>query len=695
MKRSMALALVLLVAPLAARADEGMWTFNNFPKDLVKKRYKFDVTDPWLDHVRLSSVRFNSGGSGSFVSPRGLVMTNHHVGADCIHKLNSPGHDYIKEGFFAKSSSEEIKCPDLELNVLTGIEDVTAAVKSVEKPGMDDAAINKAQKEKMAALEKACADKTKERCDVVTLYQGGLFNMYRYKKYTDVRLVFAPEFQIAFFGGDPDNFEYPRYDLDVAFFRVYENDKEVAPEHYLKWSAAGAKDNELVFVSGNPGNTDRLDTVAQLEFLRDVAQPALLDDLERIHQVLAAYAKKGAQQEVEARTLDFYVMNGLKAFKGYHEGLANKELMARKVKEEEALKKQIAASPEKQKQFGGAWDAIAASQAKYKEFFLPWLELEGRRGNPAYSDYMSLARTLVRAGAERAKPSEKRLREYRDSNLASLELKVLSSAPIYDGLEETLIASYLSNLAAKLGSNNPSVKAALAGKTPEARAHEVVAGTKLKDVALRKQLWSSKQALDASKDPMLELARALDPGSRAVRARFEDEVEGVVKANQALLARAQFEAQGLSHYPDATFTLRLSFGKIAGYTVDKKKIAPFTNFGGLYARSDKAKDQAPWNLPERWVAAKKKLNPSTPMDFVSTNDIIGGNSGSPVVNRAGEVVGLIFDGNIQSLVGDFVYDEKQNRAVSVHSSALTDALRKVYDAQSLAEELQPSKHAAR
>ena len=686
--------LLLAVSSLAvastAIADEGMWTFNNFPKKLVKDRYQVDVSDAWLDHVRLSSVRFNSGGSGSFVSPRGLVMTNHHVGSDCISKLGATGHDYISDGFYAKDAASEIKCPDLELNVVVGIEDVTKQVKSVEKPGMDEAAVNKAQKEKMSAIEKDCSEKTKSRCDVVTLYQGGVFDLYRYKKYTDVRLVFAPEFGIAFYGGDPDNFEYPRYDLDVAFFRVYENGKELAQSDYLKWSGEGAKADELVFVPGNPGNTERLDTVSQLEFLRDVGYPTNLKDLRRLQKALQEFSAKSPEQERQAHSQLFYVENSIKAISGYHQGLLDKNLMGKKVAAEAALKKQVAASPEQQKQYGGVWDAVGKSQKNFASFYKRWLFAEGRRGNPFGSDLFNIARQLVRAGDEKQKPSEKRLREYRDSNLGSLELGLFSTAPLYDGFEEMLIGSALERLKSELGDADPIVKAALAGKSPAVRAHDVVTGTKLKDPALRKALYADKKALDGSKDPLLELARAIDPESRALRKRYEDEVEGVVKKNLALVAKAMFEAEGLGHYPDATFSLRLSYGKVTGYTIDGKKIPPTTNFAGLYERSAQHKNQAPWALPKKWADAKAKLKLDTPMDFVSTNDIIGGNSGSPVVNAKGELVGLIFDGNIQSLPGNFVYDEALNRAVSVHSQAMIEALRNVYDAAPLAGELQPA-----
>jgi hypothetical protein len=685
MKKTLAF-LMLVAAP--ALADEGMWTFNNFPKAQVKQRYKLAIDDGWLDHLRLASVRFNSGGSGSFVSPTGLVMTNHHVGADCINKLGAKDHDYIKEGFYAKDAASELKCPDLELNVLTGIEDVTKQVKSVEKPGMSEAEINKLQKSEMAKLEKSCADSLPgQRCDVVTLYQGGAFNLYKYKKYTDVRMVFAPEFGIAFFGGDPDNFEYPRFDLDVTFFRVYENNAVVKPEHFLKWSANGPKDGELVFVSGNPGNTERLDTMAQLEMLRDTAYPSVLGELKRLQAALVAYGKKGAEEERQARTPLFGVENALKAIGGYQGGLKDAKLMDKKKKAEESLQAQVAKLPDA-KDYAGIWSAIAKAEGEHASFYKQWLYAEGRRGNPFASDLFHIARVLVRGGAERALPSEKRLREYRDSNLPSVELGLFSSAPVHDGLEEALIASALERLSKELPAD-ALTKAALAGKTPAARAHEVVAGTKLKDPAVRKQLWGDKKALDASKDPMLELARAIDPEARKLRKRYEDDVEGPVKQNMAKIGRALFAAEGLAHYPDATFTLRLSFGKVTGYAQEGKQVAPFTDIAGLYARSAQHENKAPWELPQKWVEAKSKLDMKTRMNFVSTNDIIGGNSGSPVTNGKNEVVGLIFDGNIQSLPGVFFYDDAQNRSVSVHSSALLEALRKVYAAGALADELSP------
>jgi hypothetical protein len=691
------LALALVAVSLPVHADEGMWTYNNFPKAAVKQKYHFDVNDAWLDHVRLSSVRFNSGGSGSFVSQNGLVMTNHHVGADCIHKLvrAASDKDLIKNGFYAKTRDEEIKCPDLELNVLTDISDVTKDVESVARPGMNDAAVNKAQKEKMSALEKACADRTHERCDVVTLYHGGAYNLYTYKKYTDVRLVFAPEFAIAFFGGDHDNFEYPRFDLDVAYFRVYENDAVVTPEHWLRWSPSGARDGELVFVSGNPGGTDRLKTVAELEFERDWTYPFALERLNLSRRVLEDYSKKGAEEARQAERGLFSVMNSLKVYVGRVAGLKDDKILAKKRTDEAELKKQLASDPE----YAKVWDNLAAAEAKWQPMFRRYSLVEGAVGRGQLgSQLFGFAGEIVRLVAEKQKPNGERLREYRDSALPSLELRLFSPAPIYDGMEDALMTATLEWMVKDLGASDPYVVKVLGGKTPAARAHELIAGTKLKDPAFRKQLAASKDAVARSNDPMIVLARALDPDRRALRKLHDDTIEATEKHNHELLARGMFAVRGASQYPDATFTLRLSYGKVAGYSVDGKKIAPMTTIAGLYARSKAAEGKAPWDLPATWIEKKAKLNGKVPMDFVSTNDIIGGNSGSPVINARGEVVGLVFDGNIQSLVGDFVYDETQNRAVSVHSAALIEALRKVYDAGALADELQApvgKKHAAR
>jgi hypothetical protein len=672
------LLATLLFASVPAVADEGMWTFNHFPKQILKARHGFEMTDAWLDHVRLASVRFNSGGSGSFVSSGGLVMTNHHVGADCIHKLGTSGKDWIAEGFLAKDASAELKCPDLELNVLTAIDDVTAQVKAAEKPGMTPAQANQAQKEQMSTLEKQCATATGLRCDVVTLYHGGIYNLYKYKKFTDVRLVFAPEGQIAFFGGDPDNFTFPRYDFDVAFFRAYDAGKPVQPQHFLQWSGQGAADGDLVFTSGHPGTTSRLNTLAQLEVLRDLQYPTRLADLARVHEVLVRYARTSPEAERQAHTPLFGVENGQKAITGYLKGLQDASAMkVREKAEAEAQKNPDAAK---------AIADIGKSQAAYRTFFQRYVLTEG---NGLQSKLFGLARHLVRLEAEKKLPSEKRLREYRDSNLPSVELAVFSGAPIYPALEEALLADALTHLHKTLGDKDPLVVTALAGQTPAVRAKALIAGSKLADVAERRRLAGDTKALEASQDPLILLAKALDGEARALRKRYEDEVEGPVRQGQSTIARAAFAAHGTERYPDATFTLRLSFGKVAGYKEDNgTQVAPLTTIGGLFARSDKAGGKHPWDLPKRWLDARKTLDPKVPMNAASTNDIIGGNSGSPVVDKKGELVGLIFDGNIQSLAGQFLFDERQNRAVWVASQALLEGLRKVYDAGWLADELQ-------
>ncbi|HWE27985.1 MAG TPA: S46 family peptidase, partial [Polyangia bacterium] len=512
--------------------------------------------------------------------------------------------------------------------------------------------------------------------------------LYTYKKYTDVRLVFAPEFQIAFFGGDPDNFEFPRYDLDVAYFRAYENGAPVHSE-YFKWSANGAKDGELVFVPGNPGATDRLSTVAELELLRDVEYPYRRRVLDAQRAALEAYAAKGEEQARQQQRRYFSVMNNVKRMKGYLGGLEDAKLMAKKTAEEKALRERGRGTEAGMGDDGKPWRDIEAVEARWKPSVVRYGLLETYNSG---AELLTMAQHLVRLATEKQLPNEKRLKEYRETALPSLELRLYSPAPIYDGLEETLLTSWLEVEQKELGASDPYVQKLLAGKTPAARAHELVAGTKLKDIAVRRSYGAaSKAAIDASKDPLIVLARTIDGDRRAIRKQFEDGVEAPLHHAHELIAKAQFAEEGMARYPDATFTLRLSYGKVAGYTQAGKKVPSMTTIAGMYARAAKADGKAPWDVPPKWVAAKAKVDGKVPMDFVSTNDIIGGNSGSPVINAKGEIVGLIFDGNIQSLPGNFVYDDAQNRAVSVHSSALIEALRNVYDAGFLADELSPPK----
>jgi hypothetical protein len=682
---SLLAAFVLLTAAPAVFGDEGMWLFTNPPREHLKKRYDFDATPDWLEHVQKSSVRFNSGGSGSFVSADGLVMTNHHVGADCLQKMGDKDHNYYRDGFHALTRSQERQCDDLELNVLMSIEDVTERVKAAVKPDMSPAKAFAARRAVMAEIEKESTDKTGLRSDVITLYQGGQYHLYRFKKYTDVRLVFAPEQQIAFYGGDPDNFEYPRYDLDVCFFRVYENGKPAKIDHYLKWSKAGAKNDELVFVSGHPGKTDRLATIAELDYLRDTHYPFMLQRLNRWEVLLTAFSGRSEENARQAKELLFTVQNSRKARVGGLAALLDPELMARK-KEQEKKFRAKADEDDALKDARSAWDRIAKAQKVRTANIRKYTMLEGGVG--FNSELFTIARRLLRASEELGKPNAQRLREFRESNLESLKFELFSTAPIYPNYEKVKLADGLTFLAGELGHDNPLVQKVLAGKSPSERAYELVSGTKVAKVDLRKKLYDKgKEAIEAAHDPMIELARLVDAEARAVRKIIETDVEEVQRQAYADIAKVKFALEGTSTYPDATFTLRLAFGQVKGYEEDGKHVPHATIFAGLYERAKEMNNRPPFDLPPRWVEKKDKLNLKTPFNFVCTADIIGGNSGSPVINRQAEVVGLIFDGNIQSLMLDFAYSDEQARALSVHSAGIIEALRKVYDANDLADEL--------
>jgi peptidase S46-like protein len=682
-KRWLVSILILALAAPLALADEGMWLYNAFPKEKVKARYGFLPTQTWLDHVRQSSVRFNNGGSGSFVSAEGLAFTNHHVGADCIHKLSKEGTDYMKTGFYAKTQAEEGKCPDLELNVLMGIEDVTAKVKAAVKPGMTTAETGQAQRAAMSGIESDCATATHLRCDVVTLYSGEVFNLYRYKKYTDVRLVFAPEFDAAFFGGDPDNFTYPRYDLDIAFFRVYEDDKPVHLDHHLKWSKAGVSDGEVVFVSGHPGNTDRLKTMSQLQFLKEVDYAARLANYKRRIALLENFSSQSPENARIAQEDIFGLQNSQKAITGYFEGLRDERAMAQKNTDEQEREKQYLA---KNATGPNPWEEIANSMKVEREIYNPLIYAERMRG---FSGQLaSYARILVRAAQEKSKPSGERLREFRDSALPSLEQRLFSSAPIYKNFETVVLGDSLAQMQDALGADNAAVKAALNGKSAQDVAKDLIENTKLDDVAVRKQLYQGgKAAVEASSDPLIVMMRNVDPEARAVRKRYDDEVDAVERRDGAMIARARFEQSGFNQPPDATFTLRLSFGAVKGYMENGKKISYFTTMAGAFEHAAGHGAKPPYQLPDSWMKMKSKLNLATALNYVSTADIIGGNSGSPTVNKAGEVVGIIFDGNIQSLENNFFYDDREQRAVHVDSRGIIEALRKIYDAGALADEL--------
>jgi len=692
-RRILAIMALLCAFVAISTADEGMWLFNKAPKDKIQRLHNYAVTDPWLDYLRLGSVRFNNGGSGSFVSADGLAFTNHHVGRVCLQQLSTAEKDYIKDGFYAKTEAEEGKCPDLELNQLVEIEDVSAEVQGAAKPGMNDADAGQAQRQKMSEIEKECSEKSGLRCDVVTLYAGGVYNLYKYKKYTDVRVVFAPEAQMAFFGGDRDNFEYPRYDLDITFFRVYENGKPAHLEHYLHWSPKGTSVGDLVFVSGHPGGTERLLTMAELDFLKDVQTNFVIDMLTKRDQALHDYAAKSAENARVSADDIFGVENSLKAYKGRRQGLDDAELMGKKAEAEKKLRAAVDAEPKLKAEYGSAWEEIAKAVVVRKQLYFPYTFIERNLGFTAQMS--SYARTLVRVTAEKQKPNELRLREYSDSRLPSLEQGLFSTEPVYRTLDVALMTEALTLMHDKLGADDATVQNVLAGRTPADAAAYYVNGSKLDDPAVRKQLYEGgPEAIAASTDTLIVLMREIDPRAREIRKQWDDQVDAPIRLNSTRLAKARFAVQGTNSYPDATFTLRLSYGTITGYTEMRKFVPPYTTMGGAYDHASANGNKGDFELPRSWVVAQSKLDLKTPLNFVHTSDIIGGNSGSPTVDKNGDVVGIIFDGNIQSLPWDFAYDDRQGRAVSVDSRAIIEAIRKIYSAAPLADELLSGHHEA-
>jgi hypothetical protein len=674
------IALVALAG--SSVADEGMWTFDNPPTKLIQQKYNFTLTKEWLDHVRLSSARLNDGGSGSFVSPHGLLLTNHHVARGQLQKSSTPEHDYIKNGFYAATQEQELKSPDLEVNVLMSTEDVTARVQAAEKSGPTPEQQFAARRKIIADIERESLQKTGLRSDVVTLYQGGEYWLYRYKKYTDARIVFAPEQQTAFFGGDPDNFTYPRYDLDMALFRIYENGRPIDTPNYLKWNAKGVDDGDLVFVSGNPGSTQRLDTVAQLEFDRDAALPNQLKMLRTRIATLKRFSAAGAEQERKASSRIFNLENSVKALNGDLRGLEDKHVMDAKRADEEKFKAAVNANPQWKSQYGNAWtetaEATRKASTRVKEQFFHSLD----------SDLATMAMRIVQYVAEVKKPDGERLPGYRDAQLESLRFSLFSPAPIYTDMDVARMTGALELDVQEMGGNDPFLKTVLNGKAPGEVAAELVSGTKLADPAVRKHLVEGGEAaVNASTDPMIVLARRLDPPRREQIKWLEDNVQSVEQRAGEQLGKARFAAYGKNAYPDATFTLRLSYGTVKGYPMNGTIAPPKTTMFGLYDRAASFDYKDPFYLTSRWKEGRDKLDLSTPLDFVTTNDVVGGNSGSPVIDRNGQLVGLIFDGNIESLVGDYVYDIETNRSVAVHTAGMTEALKKLYGASKLLAEM--------
>jgi hypothetical protein len=679
--------VLILGGPMTARSDEGMWLLNDPPKEQLKAKYGFDLSDAWLERAMKASVRLNSGGSGGFVSADGLLVTNHHVAADSLQKLSTKDRDLYQLGFYAKDRKDEPKCPDLEINVLQSIEDVTDRVNAAVKGAKDAAAARRAV---LSEIEKESLTKTGLRSDVVTLYQGGAYHLYRFKKYTDVRLVFAPEHHIAGFGGDVDNFEYPRHGLDVAFFRAYENDQPVKCEHFFRWSETGPAENDLVFVTGHPGTTNRLETLAKLHHRRDYTLPYTLNRLRTLEAALTQYGDKGAEQRRQAGTALHSVANARKAFSGQLQGLLDPKILEQKLIQEETLsmtaRNQSPNGDRALQEYNAAQERIAVVNRTYALFEKEHALFE--TGHAFTSDLFSIARHCVRMADELLKKSPDRLREYRDSNLDSLKFGLFSPAPIYKDLERAKLQTSLTFLAETLGGGHMLTKFTLNGKNPAQRAEELVATCTLYDPEVRKKLVDGGvKAVAESKDPMIQLAKHVDIDARKLRKRFETEVEEPERQAYAVLAKVRFAAFGKTVAPDATFTLRLAFGVVKGYEVDGEKLPFHTTFGTAFDRAAAMNNRDPFEMPTRWADGKAKVNADTPFNFVSTADTIGGNSGSPVLNRAGELVGVNFDRNRHGLVRNFVYTEEQARHIAVHSRAVLEALRKLYAADALASEL--------
>src|SRR5262245_28179029 len=677
-----ALLLALTLGMPAARADEGMWTFDNLPVDRLQKDYGFTPAREWLDHVEHSCVNFG-GGSGAFVSADGLVITNHHVALGQLQKMSSAAHDYQHEGFFARSQAEEMPCPDLELKVLMTTENVTAAVNAAIDAKAPVPAQNTQRKAALARLEQEATQKSGWKTETVELYQGGEYWLYGYKTYKDVRLVCAPEEQIAFFGGDPDNFTFPRYNLDYAFFRVYENGQPVHPQHYIAWSPAGCKENDLVFVVGHPGRTNRRRTISQYEYERDLERPLRIALQEQRVATLRAYGATSPEAFRQASSGLRALENNLKRERGFLELLSDPSFLAERRTAEQKLRARVAADPKLAAAYGGAWDKIAAAE-----------KVQRTRGRARQlhditrmSRLLDLGNGLVRLTAEAEKANEQRFTEYRDANLPSQRFQLLSPAPVYPAMEETVIAARLQTCLDSLGASDPWVKAALDGRSPKEMAHELLQ-SKLADVATRKQLLEGgRGAVEASTDPAIAFARRTDAAYREERKWYEDNVESVETLEGTKIAKAVFSLDGRNTYPDATGTLRLSYGKTAGYEELGTRVPWQTSFYGLYDRARSFGQKAPYDLPKRIDGVAKTFDLTRPFNFASTNDILGGNSGSPVLDREGRYVGLVFDGNIQSFAWEFGYTDRQARCVSVDSRAIIESLRHIYGMTALADEI--------
>ncbi len=667
-------AVAALAAAGSAHADEGMWTFDNFPAAKMRAAHGWAPDQPWLDKVRGAAVRLTSGCSASMVSPDGLVLTNWHCVSDCVQNLSTPERNHARDGFYAMLPAEERTCPGTEGEVLIGIENVTDIV-TAAIAGKSAAEVPAARQAAIAKLEdEGCKADDKTRCEVVSLYQGGQYKLYRYRVYKDMRLVFAPEGEVGFFGGDPDNFNFPRFALDAAFLRAYEDGKPIKTNVFLPWASDAPKAGDIVMVAGNPGSTQRLFTNSQLGFLRDVLLPTRQLVRSELRGRLIAYSATGEEARRQAESTLFSVENSFKAQNGQMNALLDAQFFGAKVAEEQSLRQRVAKNRNLSREIGDPWADMDKAVAAQRELFMAHDWLEARAGS--VSSLYGTARLLVRAAEERGKPSAQRLPGFSDSALPSIERQILEETPIFMGVERIGLELWLSKAREYLTVDDPRVQRLLGKDSPEALAAAAMAGTKLADPAVRKALWEGgAAAIAASNDPLI---------ARAVAAQWRERVEGPAAQASARIARARFALDGASVYPDATFTLRLSYGTVQGWTWQGRTVEPVTRIGGKYAR---ATGSFPFKLTPKWAAAEPRINKDVVFNISSNNDIIGGNSGSPLIDRQGRVVGAVFDGNIHSLGGAYGFDARVNRTVSVSTASVTEALRTVYGADRILAEL--------
>lgn len=680
---ALSMAVILAASP-ALYAAEGMWTLDNLPMQAMSEAYGFEPDAQWIDHAMKSAVRLAGGCSGSFVSDRGLVLTNDHCVIQCVQALSTEKDNYVEGGFIAATGADELQCPGMEINRLEATSDVTERIQ-IATLGLEGKAYLDAKKAEQSKIESECAgeDSDTVRCDVVELYQGGVQHLYQYDRYQDVRLAFAPEYAAGFFGGDPDNFNFPRYNLDMGLLRVYQDGKPISVEHYFPINPKGAAEGELVMTLGHPGSTQRLLTVAQLESQRDAILPVRLTLAHEFRGVLLQYSTQGEEQARIARTDLVSVENGIKARTGMFQALLVPAVMAEKRAAENDLKAWVAADAGRSERYGDPWTAIALAQETVRDLYVDYVMVESGLG--FLSQQLGWAKTLVRGSAEVAKADGDRLREYADARLPAVRARLLAESPLYIEYEQMRLAWSLAKLREKLGVDHPFVRQILGKDSPSAVAEGIVQGSELADSEVRSRLWEGGAAAVAeSQDPAIQMVRIIDQTARELRQRYETEVDSVEDRGAEDLAQARFALKGTSVYPDATFSLRLSHGVIGGWKEKGQMVPPYTRFEGLYGRATQFE---PFKLAPSWVAAQEQLDMNTLFNQVSTNDITGGNSGSPLINAQAEVVGLAFDGNIRSLGGAYFFDESVNRTVSVHSAAIRAALETVYPAKHLAEEL--------